>query len=219
MHADTFVVSTQYAFQLDSLTNQIDSSLTDTLRSMLAYNHVKFYKSDMQGKADSVVYDFADSTINFYHDPIIWSENNQLTADFIYIQLANSEPKSIFMQKHAFVVSKADSINDKYNQIKGKNMVAHIIDGEMNKIDVKDNSQTITYAIDDDGKYIGVNKLEGENMLIRFVDGEISTVTFIKDPKGEINPLHDVSPKDVILKGFSWRVSERPMDMFDVFVW
>ena len=52
-----------------------------------------------------------------------------------------------------------------------------------------------------------------------FVDGEISTVTFIKDPKGEINPLHDVSPKDVILKGFSWRVSERPMDMFDVFVW
>ena len=70
MHADTFFVSTQYAFHLDSLTNKIDSSLTDTLRSMLAYNNAKFYKNDMQGKADSVVYIFSDSTINFYNDQL-----------------------------------------------------------------------------------------------------------------------------------------------------
>ena len=219
MHADTFMVSTQYVFHTDSLTNVIDSNLTDTLRSMLAYNHVKFFKNDMQGKADSVVYDFSDSTINFYNDPIIWSDDNQLTADFIYIQIANGNPKSIFMEKHAFVVSKADSLNNNFNQIKGKNMVAHIKNDELYQIDVKENSQTITYAIDDEGRYIGVNKLEGEDMLIRFIDGEISTVTFIKDPKGEINPLQDLSPKDVVLKGFSWRVAERPTNMFDVFIW
>lgn len=218
MHADTFMVSTQYVFELDSLTNNVDSSLTDTLRSMFAYNHAKFYKNDMQGKADSVVYDFADSTINFFNDPIIWSEENQLTADFIYIQIADGKPQSIFMKKHAFVVSKADSLNDNFNQIKGKNMVAHIKNSELYQIDVKENSETITYAIDDDGKYIGVNKLEGENMLIKLVDSEIQSVTFIKEPKGEMNPVKDLSPKDVILKGFSWRINERPTDMFDIFI-
>ena len=202
MHADTFFVSTQYAFQVDSLTNKIDSSLTDTLRSMLAYNHVKFYKTDMQGKADSVVYAFSDSTINFYNDPVIWSENNQLTADFIYIQIIEGKPQDIFMEQHAFVISKADSINDNFNQIKGRNMVAHIDSGELHRIDVKENSETITFAIDDDGKYIGVNKLEGEDMIIRFVEGEIRSVTFVKDPKGEMNPVQNLSPKDIVLKGF-----------------
>jgi lipopolysaccharide export system protein LptA len=218
MHADTFFVSTQYAFHLDSLTNKIDSSLTDTLRSMLAYNNAKFYKNDMQGKADSVVYIFSDSTINFYNDPIIWSQDNQLTADFVYIQLADGKPQSIFMEQHAFVVSKADSLNDNFNQIKGRNMIAHIKNEELHKIDVKENSETITYAIDDDGKYIGVNKLEGEDMLIRFVEGEIQSVTFIKEPKGEMNPVQDLSPKDAILKGFSWRIDERPTSMFDIFI-
>ena len=122
------------------------------------------------------------------------------------------------MEQHAFVVSKADSLNDNFNQIKGRNMIAHIKNEELHKIVVKENSETITYAIDDDGKYIGVNKLEGEDMLIRFVEGEIQSVTFIKEPKGEMNPVQDLSPKDAVLKGFSWRIDERPSSMFDIFI-
>tara|TARA_B110000459_G_scaffold35252_2_gene37438 strand:- start:1055 stop:2614 length:1560 start_codon:yes stop_codon:yes gene_type:complete len=219
MHADTFIVSTQYIMQ-DSLLSETDSSkiVMDTLRSLLAYNNAKFYKSDMQGKADSIVYDYSESTINFYNNPVIWSKENQITGDFIYLLTVNNKVDRMFINENAFIISKADSVNENYNQIKGKNMVAYLKDQEIRKIDVKENSETIYYAIDENGKYVGVNKMRGNDMLIFMKDNEIQTITFIKDPEGIISPLNKISPKKVILKGFNWRVIERPSDMFDIFI-
>jgi lipopolysaccharide export system protein LptA len=220
MHADTFIISTQYIIP-DSLKNETDSTkiIGDTVRTMLAYNHVKFYKSDMQGKADSVVYSFSDSTINFYNDPIIWSKENQITGEFIYLVMSEGELNRIYMNKNAFIISKADSLRENYNQIKGKNMIGYFKESELQKINVFQNSETIYYAIDDEGKYIGVNKMSGNDMLIFLKDNEIQTITFINDPQGELSPLKEVSPKDVILKGFNWRIADRPNDMFDIFLW
>ncbi|MBL4668638.1 MAG: hypothetical protein JKY30_05190 [Flavobacteriales bacterium] len=223
MHADTFIIYRELikidsVLVGDSLIMNTDSLLMDTTRNMLAYNHAKFYKSDMQGKADSIVYNFSDSTINFYNDPIIWSEENQITGDFIYLITSDNKIDKMFINENSFIISKADSLRDNYNQIKGKNMIAYFAAQVIHKIDVKQNSETIYYAIDDDGKYIGVNKMSGNDMLIFLKDNEISTITFIKDPEGIMSPLKDVSPKDVILKGFSWRITERPNDMFDIFI-
>ncbi|MCO6498971.1 MAG: hypothetical protein J5I47_01160 [Vicingus serpentipes] len=218
LHADTFKVSTQLVHR-DSNLNDSVYTIIDTTRILYAYNHVKFFKKDMQGKADSVVYNFSDSTINFYHDPIIWSKENQLTADFTYIQLADGKPHSIYLKEKAFIASKADSLRDNFNQIKGKNMVGYFKGSTLHKIEVTQNSETIYYAVDDDGKYIGVNKMEGNNMLIFLKDNALETITFIKDPEGTLKPLKEVSPKEVILKGFNWRVEERPRDRFSIFIW
>jgi len=217
MHADTFIVSSQY---IVSLLSETDSSkiVMDTLRSLLAYNNAKFYKSDMQGKADSIVYDYSASTINFYNNPVIWSKENQITGDFIYLLMVNNKVDRMFINDNAFIISKADTVNENYNQIKGKNMVAYLKDQAIDKIDVKENSETIYYAIDEYGKYVGVNKMSGNDMLIFMKDNEIQTITFIKDPEGIISPLNKISPKEVILKGFNWRATERPSDMFDIFI-
>jgi lipopolysaccharide export system protein LptA len=224
MHADTFIVSSQFVpknsvIKDGELTYIIDTVIWDTVRTMLAYNHVKFYKRDMQGKADSVIYSFSDSTIYFYNDPIIWSKENQITGEFIYLVMSKGELDKIYMNKNAFIISKADSLRDNYNQIKGKNMIGYFKESELQKINVFQNSETIYYAIDDEGKYIGVNKMSGSDMLIFLKDNEIQTITFINDPQGELSPLKEVSPKDVILKGFNWRVADRPNDMFDIFLW
>jgi len=220
LHADTFKVSTQL-ITIDTNISNTDSSYIriDTSRALYAYNHVKFFKNDMQGKADSVVYNFSDSTINFYHDPIIWSKENQLTADFTYIQMAEGKPHSIYLKENSFIASKADSLRDNFNQIKGKNMVGYFKKRELHRIEVTQNSETIYYAVDDEGKYIGVNKLSGSNMLIFLKGNELETITFIKDPQGKLSPLKEVSPKELILKGFNWRIAERPADMFAIFIW
>lgn len=211
MHADTFIVSTQYV--RDSLINK-----NDTNRTLFAYHHAKIFSKDMQGKADTVIYNFSDSTINLYHDPIIWSKENQITADFIHLLMLEGEIDKMYMDNNAFIISKVDSITENFNQIKGKNMIGYFQKRELHKIDVKQNSETIYYALDDVGKYIGVNKLSGENMLVFLKDNELQTISFLKDPQGELNPIKDVSPKDVILKGFNWRIFERPTNMFDIFI-
>ena len=220
MHADTFKISSQYVLR-DSLLNENDTTgiKGDTIRNLFAYNHVKFFKNDMQGKADSMAYNFSDSTINFYHDPVIWSKENQITADFIYLVMANGEIDKMYMNNNAFIISKVDSLTKNYNQIKGKNMVGYFKDDELRKIDVIQNSETVYYPIDDDGKYIGVNKLSGENLLVLLKDNEIETITFINSPEGLLTPMDQINPKEVVLKGFNWRIEEQPQSMFDVFVW
>jgi lipopolysaccharide export system protein LptA len=219
MHADTFIVSTQFQ-AYDSLINETDTTKIkgDTVRTMYAYHHAKFYKNDLQGKADSIIYNFSDSSINFYNDPIIWSKENQITGTFIYLLMKENKVDRMFVDEHAFIISKADSLRANYNQIKGDSLIAHFHEQEIRKINVNENSETIYYAIDEDGKYIGVNKMSGRDMLIFLKDNELSTITFIKDPEGVMHPLKEVSPKDVILKGFSWRILERPKNRFDIFI-
>ncbi len=223
MHADTFKISSRVVQKgiedtLGGATIIIDTVWSDTVRTLYAYNHAKFYKNDMQGKADSIIYNFSDSTVNFYNNPVIWSEENQITADFIYLIMANGEIDKMFMNNNAFIISKVDSLSEKFNQIKGKNMIGHFKDDELRKIDVMQNSETVYYPIDDDGKYIGVNKLSGSNMLVLLKDNDIETITFLKSPEGELNPLSQVVEQDVILKGFNWRILEQPKDRWQIFI-
>ena len=98
-------------------------------------------------------------------------------------------------------------------------MIGHFVDDELRKIDVIQNSETIYYPIDDDGKYIGVNKLSGENLLVLLKDNDIETITFINSPEGLLTPMNEINPKEVVLKGFNWRITEQPQSMFDVFIW
>ena len=59
----------------------------------------------MRGKCDSLVYSYADSTIRLYNDPILWSDENQLTADSIWIQL-----KSLINEDHNYKTLVIDSV-------------------------------------------------------------------------------------------------------------
>lgn len=215
LHADTFKVYASYKYDLDSLNH--DTLSVDTLRNLLAYHKVKFFKSDMQGKADSVVYNFADSTVNFYRDPIIWSNENQLTADFIYLQMKNKAIDAIYMEKNAFIISIADSVHKHFNQIKGIDMVGYFKEKKLYKIEVHNQAETIYFAKDDDNKYIGVNKATGNDMLIFLEDNTLKSLTFIKDPDGVFHPINEPSPKDLILKGFNWNEIDRPKDQFDIY--
>lgn len=219
MHADTFKIYTSYQKTIiqDSLVLNQDSTTIDTIRNLLAYHNAKFFKSDMQGKADSIVYNFADSTVNFYTNPIIWSNENQLTADFIYLLLSNKEIHSIYLKEKAFIISKADSLLPNFNQIKGENMIGYFLEKKLHKIEVNKQAETIFFAKDDAEKYIGVNKASGNNMLIFLADNALKSITFIKDPEGIFYPIKEPSPKDLILKGFNWDESQKPMDKFGVF--
>ncbi|MDZ7646059.1 MAG: hypothetical protein U5K54_02125 [Cytophagales bacterium] len=59
----------------------------------------------MQGVADSLVYAAADSTIHFFTNPVLWSDENQITADSIRMLLKNKKIDKLYMIANAFVAS------------------------------------------------------------------------------------------------------------------
>lgn len=183
-------------------------------RIMFSYHHVKFFKSDMQGKCDSLVYTYADSTMRLYKDPVLWSETNQLSAEKVEIKTGNGEINALLLINSAFIVSKEDSI--KFNQVKGKTMTGYFLKNELYKIKVEGNGQTIYYARDK-GEIFSVNKTDCTDMLIYFLDSEVDKITFISKPVGSIFPIAEVNPKEFLLKDMKDRFAERPLTKKDIF--
>ena len=102
-----------------------DNKATNT-RRLLGQKNVFVYKSDLQSKCDSLIYDTADSTIYFFKKPIVWSQNKyQMEADSMRAVMKNNRIHTLFLKAKSFVIS-LDTLNN-FNQIKGRTITAYFI--------------------------------------------------------------------------------------------
>ena len=184
-------------------------------RLVLAYYKVRFYRKDMQGKCDSLAYWSKDSTIQLYTDPVLWSNKNQITADYIEMINRTKDPDEIRMKEDAFIISMEDD-SIRFNQIKGRNMTGYIRKNELYKIDVNGNGQSNYYAYDKKG-IIGLNKAESSNITIYLSKGKVSRIALIKSPEGELKPMAEIDEGDKQLPGFNWQEEIRPKSKTDIF--
>lgn len=192
-------------------------SIPDTIpdqKLVMAYFHVKFFREDMQGECDSMVYWSSDSTIQLFHDPVIWSGSNQMTASYIeMIQQANG-PDLVKMEQNTFIIAQEDS--SRFNQIKGRNMLGYIQNNQLYKIDVDGNGQSLYYASDKNG-IIGLNKAQSSSISIFLENSKVKRIVFIKSPDGQLIPLLNISQDEKILPGFKWLDDARPKKVTDIF--
>jgi len=178
-------------------------------RRLLAYNSVRIYKSDLQGVADSVVYKSADSTIYFYKKPVLWSNENQLSADSIRMLIKHNTIHQVILLANAFVIS-ADSLLN-FNQIKGRKMTADIVNARINRVLVEGNGESLYFALDEKTNLLmGVNKSVCSNIIIRFKEGRVNNLTFLVKPEASFIPTHQLKKDELTLKGFSWKLKEKP---------
>jgi lipopolysaccharide export system protein LptA len=187
-------------------------SVDDTARNsrkLFAYNNVKIFKSDLQGKCDSLLYNFTDSTIYFYRNPVLWSSGNQLLADSIHIQMADNKISRMYLRTNSFVISQ-DSINN-FNQIKGRRMTTYFTDSKVSSVFVDGNAESLYFALDEgDTVLIGMNKMLCSKMDIRFKDNKANIIKALTTPDAVFIPPHEIQEPDKRLKGFMWRIEERP---------
>ena len=207
---------------VDSLFLHADTlfSIVDTIidrRILFAYHRAKFFKPDMRGKCDSLVYSYADSTIRLYRDPILWSDENQLTSDSMWIQNRNGKIDQLFMKENSMIISEEDS--GMFNQIKGRYMTGYFKESKLYKVFVEGNGETIYFAGEDGEKPDNVNKAQASNLLIQIGENKVKDITFLTQPDATLNPLNLIKLEDMKLDGFNWRIEERPEKMQDIFEW
>lgn len=182
---------------------------------VLAYFGVRFFRTSIQGQCDSLAYHMIDSTLRMYHQPILWSEQNQLTADSMYIINQNGQLDSLIMHNNSFIVAK-DSIKG-FNQIKGKNMVGYFEENELDRIFVDGNAQTVYWVREEDHTLVGINLAQSSTMLIKLVDSEINAIRYFSNPNEVMYPEEELPEGDSKLKGFQWLEDIRPKDKHDIF--
>ncbi|MEZ4774310.1 MAG: OstA-like protein [Bacteroidia bacterium] len=185
---------------------------TVEIRLFKAYNNVRFFMNNMQGRADSMVYFYDDSVMYLYHDPVLWSDENQLTGDTIIIWMKNEKADSMWVGKDGFLASREDTVG--YNQVKGKEMRAKFKDNELYRMHIIGNSESIYFAKNEDDTthiyYEGMNKALAQEMVMYFRDNEVKRIVFLSQPEGTYSPFFKVIFEANALDGLKWRITERP---------
>jgi lipopolysaccharide export system protein LptA len=179
-----------------------------------AFHHVQFYRKDLQGRCDSMVYDFRDSTNTFYYEPIIWAQGNQMTAGTIRLYTRNRALYKAEMIENAFLIAPEDTMH--YNQIKGKLMTGYFEDNQLYKIDVDGNGQTIYYPKDQE-YVIGVNRAESSNLTIFLKERKVQSIILRSQPAGNLNPPLVLDREATRLDGFAWLEKYRPKSYESIF--
>ncbi len=185
-------------------------------KKLIAHCHVRFFKSDLQGKCDTLTYLMADSTIRMRVAPILWSEDSQLTGTDIDIKLRDHKVDWVLQKGNAFIISQ-DSIEG-YNQIKGQDITSTFKEGNIHRVNVDGNkAETIYWIRDDEGGIIGIDVSNSETMVIEMEKQSVSIIKSFKSINETMYPEEDLKENERYLSGFKWHDEARPKDKDDIF--
>ncbi|MDB4674920.1 OstA-like protein [Candidatus Arcticimaribacter forsetii] len=207
-------------------------------RVLRGYYNVKILKSDIRGKSDSLYLDDKIGKIELHKrplskkeeqilsdddknskNPVLWFGASQMSGEVIYLKTEKGEKKldSLQIFGNAFIIEKDSLSSDGYNQIIGSELYGDFHDGALKNLDVVKNTMVIYYLYSDSGELIGINKTICSALDIVFDNNEINEISFYVSPDGEVFPEEKIDRNLRKLKGFLWRINERPETFEDLF--
>lgn len=229
-------------------TIKVFNDSVDEKNTLYCHHKVRFYKKDIQGDCDSMVYFQSDSMLRMYTAPIVWSEKSQLSGDTIFVQIANNKIQEINLLNNSFIIEEVankgsfktdtlfinDSITNKidtvlqeilvnqtatdFNQIKGKTIKGVFSEDSIRKVYVDGNGQSIYYTGDEGKPKEGLNKIVCSNIVMTFKNNKVHDILFLKKPEGTLFPIQDVKQDETRLEGFHWENDKRPKSKNDLLV-
>ncbi|MNS05483.1 LPS-assembly protein LptD [compost metagenome] len=187
-------------------------------RILRAFNNVRFYKTDMSGKCDSIHSDSKSALTKLIGNPILWNGDNQITGDVMHLIGDNKTRKidSLKVLNNSFVLSK-DTLGTGFNQVKGINLFGKFRDGKLHDVDVIKNTEVIYYMRNDAHELIGINKNVSSKINMILENNAIETITFFNKVDGDIFPEDELPENARKLRGMNWRGEERIKSKDDIF--
>jgi hypothetical protein len=179
-----------------------------------AFHNVKFYRSDVQGKCDSLVFTGIDSMARFYSNPVMWQDGkNQFSADSIQALIKSNSLNKINLITNAFIIAQEDSVH--FNQIKSTEMAAYFKDNELYRFDALGGVTALFYMMEDSVITL-MDREECRMMTVKLKNNEVQRVRSIEDLKQNVFPVYNLPDEEQKLKGFNWRGEERPLTRWEI---
>jgi len=184
-----------------------------------AYYHVKIFSDSLQATCDSMFYSLADSTFRLFKQPIVWSQDNQITGDTMYLYLANKKPLRLFVFENAMAIQKIDE--PYFNQVKSTILNAYFKDGQMHFIRAKGSAESVYYGVDEKKQYAAVNKSTCDIIDIYFEktkndNSKAQKIVLRSNVVGTAYPMRRVNHQELRLRKFQWHEAVRPKSKFEI---
>lgn len=180
-------------------------------RKVTGYNNVRFFKTDLSGKCDSIHSDQKVALTKLIGKPILWNFESQMTGDVMHLVGNNQTEKldSLKILKNTFIISK-DTLGTGFNQIKGLNLYGKFKENKLYEADVVKNTEVVYFMRNDKNELIGINKNVSSRINMTMDDkSKVDTITFFDSVDGDIYPEKELPENARKLKGFVWRGDER----------
>ncbi|MCX7834003.1 MAG: hypothetical protein N2490_07325 [Ignavibacteria bacterium] len=130
-------------------------------------------------------------------NPIVWQKDIQMVADSIYAEVVENRIRKVYAKRlpqiknsrFSFIISLSDSnFSDRYDQIKGNNIIMTFDGNKLNTVFVDSNAVGIYYSYEGK-KANGINFIDGEFMTIIFDSNQkVKKVKIEKNPNGKYVP-------------------------------
>ncbi|MBV9963872.1 MAG: hypothetical protein JO072_16635 [Parafilimonas sp.] len=184
-------------------------------RFVEAYYHVKIFSDSLQAVGDSLFYSSEDSAFRLFKDPVVWSQESQISGDTIYLFTLNRKPKRMYAFENAISVQKVGP--DYYNQVKGRTINGYFVNGDIDSVRAKGNAESIYYAQDDSSRFVGVNQATADVIDMYFANRQAERVVFRSNLVGTSYPMRQIDTSTMRLRNFKWLDDRRPKTKYDLF--
>lgn len=174
----------------------------------LAYHRGRFFKKDMQGVADSLVFVEKDSMLYMFRKPIIWSGERQVTGNRIDVHFNDSTADWAFLPESGLISEYVDE--DFYNQISGKEITAYFEDQGLRKMSVSGNVETIFLPQEADSTYNRMVSAESSYLELDLKDNKMDRLKMWPEVSGTVTPIFLVKRSQQYLQKFKWWGFLRP---------
>lgn len=191
---------------------------TDTLGNMLeepkeyylakAYNRARFFRSDLQGVADSITFVELDSMVYLNRKPVVWSENRQISGNVIEVHMNDSTADWARLPDSGMMMELVDE--DFYNQLSAKKMLATLENGVLRRLEAEGNVMAIMLPQEDDGSYNKFVDAESSFLDVFFKDDDFERLKMWPQVTGKVTPISQVTNDQKLLRGAVWLDDIRP---------
>lgn len=193
-----------------------DTIWMDTSYQQIRARHgVRIYREDMQAVCDSSRYNTRDSIMNLYGTPVMWSDNQQVSADVIDVYMKDDDVDYIHGTGKSMIIQMKHPIY--YNQLSGNEMFAYMEDQELRRLEIEGSVEVGVFPQDDDSAFVAFNRVSSAKARFYFKDQDLDKAVFLSQPTGSAFPLQDLPESQTHLDGFFWAGAERPLFPDDVF--
>lgn len=174
-----------------------------------AIGKARFFKSDLQGIADTILYHQYDSMLYLQRKPVVWSEERQIFGDTIKVHLIDSVADWAHLPAGGMVIEHIDE--DFYNQLAGSEILALLRDSSLDRLIVNGNVEAIFLPMENDSTYNKLVQAESSYLTVEMDGNNMQKLKMWPEVEGTVRPLFLVKKNDEkYLRGFKWLEMLRP---------
>lgn len=169
-----------------------------------AFNRARFFRSDLQGVADSITFCSRDSMLYLDRKPIIWSGPRMVAGSRILVHMNDSTADRAILPAPGVL---AEELGEGfYNQLRAGRMEALLEGGDLRHVFAHTDVQAIMLPMENDSTYNKLINANGDTLRMDMADREMRHLVLRSregsDVTGSVIPLMTLAKSQYYLPDF-----------------